>query len=242
MGSKSEASATAAGESRPAAKRLKTGGRAKAPSIQEQLETAKLQSEIGALNDDTLLTTELAALYLGIKVKTLEEMRGPIKKGGAQTRGVEGPPFEKIIGKGDVGQNQPVHYALGQLRAWRKKNSATTSHQAALNAGLFGFVSTQLPFFAEAGERKRNARDILIAGAWDVEDSKREERFKDLFEGRLRVVWLSPMEAAASRWANLDAHKRIANLAIALMKEQRGAVDAALEFTEISAETRSALD
>lgn len=49
MGSKSEAGATAAGESRPAAKRLKTGGRAKAPSIQEQLETAKRGSDFSEI-------------------------------------------------------------------------------------------------------------------------------------------------------------------------------------------------
>jgi hypothetical protein len=213
------------------AKRAKTGGRAKKP-IEQQLAEAKMRSEIAQLDDDTLLPTELAALYLCTSAKQLAEMRAPAKAADKK-RGVEGPPIFKVIDKGAVGQNQGVQYLLADLRAYIKKNSATTSHQIATNAGLYGFVTAQLPFFAEPAMNKAHARDILIGSAWDLADSRRERLFKDLVEERSRIVWLSPMDAAASRWSDLDAHNALAAAALGILRQAIDIVQSAKESTEI---------
>ena len=213
-------------------KRAKTGGRAKKP-IEQQLAEAKMRSEIAQLDDDTLLPTELAALYLCTSAKQLADMRAPAKAAD-NTRGVEGPPIFKVIDKGAVGQNQGVQYLLADLRAYVKKNSATTSHQIALNAGLYGFVTAQLPFFAEPARNKAHARDIIIGSAWDMADSRRERLFQDLFEERNRIVWLSPMDAAASRWTDLGAHNAFATPALRSLRQAIDAVHAAKEGTEMA--------
>ena len=217
---------------------LETTGQ-KLTALEQQLAEAKMRSEIAQLDDDTLLPTELAALYLCMSAKQLAEMRAPAKAADKK-RGVEGPPIFKVIDKGAVGQNQGVQYLLADLRAYVKKNSATTSHQIALNAGLYGFVTAQLPFFAEFARSKAHARDVLVGSAWDLTDSRRERLFKDLVEERIRIIWLSPMDAASSRWADVDAHNGFAAGALSILRGAISAVEAAKDSTEIARASREA--
>ena len=136
-------------------KRAKTGGRPAKKSTLEMIEDAKLRSEIARLDDDTTLPAELAALYLCMSTSQLAIFHKEIGGEGGRK---DGPAIIKHIEKGAVGQNQPVYYKLGALRAWEKKNTALTSFEAMKNAGMLGWVSTQAPFFTKtqpAGRRKR---------------------------------------------------------------------------------------
>lgn len=56
-----------------AVKREKTGGRVRL-SLAEKIQLAVQRSQISSLNDDTTLESELAALYLGVSEKKLEEL------------------------------------------------------------------------------------------------------------------------------------------------------------------------
>ena len=54
--------------------RKKTGGRVRL-TLEQKLELAAQRSKIASFHDDTTLEPELAALYLGISEKKLEELR-----------------------------------------------------------------------------------------------------------------------------------------------------------------------
>jgi len=127
---------TSAVSTLPSSKRLKTGGR-KALSLDEQMARARVAAEIAAWPDDTTLSVNLAALYLGMSTKQLESLRKRTCKSDG-SRGVDGPPMIKIFDKGAIGQNQPVNYKLGDLRQFQKDNMSTTSFDSAVNAGLAG--------------------------------------------------------------------------------------------------------
>ena len=213
-------------------KKEKTRGRKKS-SIEEQLERGKVASQIAPWHDDTTISAELAAIYLGMSLKQLADLRSKPKPSD-EPRGVEGPLMVKIVDKGSVGQNQPVNYKLGDLRQYQAKNKSTTSFGAALNAGLLGWTTMQVPFFAKLEKREDRGRKVLHGNAWDASDPRREERFKELVEDKTRIVWLTPMEAAASRWDDLSKHKAFAKIGLALMKGEAMAVKAAIEGTEIS--------
>ncbi len=65
------------------AKKQKTGGRVK-KSLDQLMSEARIRNEIAGMNDDTTLPEELAAIYLGISVSELAEMRKPPKKAAQQ--------------------------------------------------------------------------------------------------------------------------------------------------------------
>lgn len=238
----SEGMASKPSARKAAAKKPKTGGRAK-KSTAQLLDEANARDAVAKLGDDTLVAEELAALYLGTTQKTLADTRRAyqIKTKDGQGKSVMNivalPDMWKLMKPGAVGQNQDVLYKMKDLRDYVDAIKAPTSHQVAVNSGIFGFMTTHMPFFAEPTQGKRNARQILVASAWNRDDPKREERFKDAAEKKLAIVWLTPMEAATSRWIDVDGHKEFAHAATKLLAEARGAVDAALDATEILAET-----
>ena len=213
-------------------KKAKTGGRKKA-SIEEQMAKGRIASEIASWNDDTTLSAELSAIYLGISLKQLGELRVKAKVSDG-TRGVEGPKMIKIIDKGSVGQNQPVNYKLGALRIYQAKNTSTNSFDSALNAGLLGWATIQMPFFAQVEVREDRGRKVLLGNAWQLSSPGRERRFQELAEDKIRIVWLTPLEASASRWDDVSKHKAFAKIGLAMMKSEARAVNSAIEGTEIS--------
>lgn len=222
------------------AKKAKTGGRV-IKSIEEKIADAIRRSTIAALHDDTTLDSELAALYLGMSEAKLGELRSPLNKAkGSEAAG--GPPMIKVFDKGAVGQNQPVQYKLGVLREFQLKNTVSDSFAAAVGAGLAGWVTMRIPFFAELEKRSDRGRQILLGAAWDLVADNREERFKELVEKKIRLVMMSSAEAASSRWNDLTAHKKWSKPWLALLKDEARAVKAAMEGTEISVVTKHAVE
>ena len=222
------------------AKRPKTGGRVK-KSIDQLMVELRVRDEIAGMRDDTTLPEELAAIYLGVSVSDLAEQRSTNSKkpatGSKSQAGSASPPKIKMIKpirQGAVGQNQKVLYKLGHLREYQDSITVESSFDAAVKAGMYGFVTVRAPFFAQLEKRADRGRAMLVGKAWDRMDPKWAERFKDLLEGKLRALWLTPAEAASSRWTNLSAHKMFAKPWLTVLKGARQAVKAAIEGTEIS--------
>lgn len=211
-------------------KRVKTGGRPPKKSTLELIEDAKLRSEIARLDDDTTLPAELAALYLCISMSQLAIFHKELGGDGGRK---DGPAMIKHIEKGAVGQNQPVYYKLGALRAWEKQNTASTSFEAMKNAGMLGWVSTQAPFFTKTQPAGRKKSLTVLECAWNTASPHREERFKGLVEGAVGLEWMTPAQAAASRWKDVAEHKEFAALWLRLLRNEIEATGAAVEATDI---------
>ena len=224
------------------AKRPKTGGRVKKP-IEQLMAEARIRDELAGMKDDTTLPEELAAIYLCVSVAEMAEQRSTAKgkkaaTGSKSDAGAKAPRIKMIkpIREGAAGQNQKVFYKLGHLRQYQESITVESSFDAAVKAGLYGFVSIHAPFFAQPEKRSDRGRTVVIGKAWDKLDPDWAKRFKDLLDGKLRAVWLTPAEAAASRWASLSAHKAFAKPWLAELKGERLAVKAAIEGTEFGEE------
>lgn len=208
-------------------KKPKTGGRV-AKSLEQELAEGSARSVIAGWNDDTTVDSEMAALYLGISESKLAELRGSANQAkSGQEAG--GPPLIKYFDKGAAGQNQPVLYKLRDLREYQEKSTASDSFNAALNAGLAGWTAMRQPFFAEL-ERRRQPL-VLEAHAWDMDDPKREGYFASLANGSMRVVWITPAEAAGSRWTRSERHRPWAEGYLLALRAESQNVGAALEGT-----------
>ena len=81
------------------------------------------------MQDDATIGVDLAALYLGVSVKSLARYR---QKG-------DGPPYVQYYSSGSKARNQQVNYLLGDLRAWRNDHRVKSSVQAMLvkHSGYF---------------------------------------------------------------------------------------------------------
>jgi len=188
--------------------------------------------EQGALPDGMALSAEHAALYLCMLPAQLADLRKARRADGSRSNG------PAILETGTVGPSQAVHYRVGALREFDKGRVAAPSPlEAAVTAGLLAWVSSKLPFFAELEARERRGPRTLIGCAWDKADPAREQRLADLAQGRIRFVWITPAEAATSRWADLAAHRAFAAKGQALLARELGAVEAALQASGLLSRT-----
>ena len=175
-------------------KRLKTGGRA-SMTFDQQMILAVHRSKISELNDDVTLESPLAALFLCISVKKLEELRRPIKT--SEFGAIPRLPFLKIFGAGAIGQNQPILYKLGDLRTFQNSIKVTDSHQAAVGAGLALWLDTKHPFFV----KKSNVGELIILGdALDMHVPDRERLFLELVTGQISIKSMKLTVAAIEAW------------------------------------------
>lgn len=142
------------------AKRTKTGGRSR-PSLAHRLELAIQRSRIATLDDDTTLDSELAALYLGISEKKLEELRWPPKDSDIFT--APRLTFLKIYDHGATGRNQAVMYKLGDLRDYQRRLRATDTFESATNVGIAGWMTARQPFYTKTIQ---GIGDVVLADAW----------------------------------------------------------------------------
>jgi len=164
-------------------------------TIEQQINLAVHRARISVLNDDVTLESPLAALYLGISAKKLEELRRPIKT--SELGVIPRLPFIKIFDAGAIGQNQPILYKLGDLRTFQQSIRVTDSHQAAVGAGLASWLNMKHPFFA----KKSNAGELFILGdAWDIHLPDREVLFLELVTGRILIKSMSLTVAALGAW------------------------------------------
>lgn len=186
------------------------------------------QAPHATLSDDTMVPAEMAAVYLGMspaelaesyKLKRTDGRAGSRANGGGR------------IDKGAKGQSQPTAYAFGALRELRSKQPVPKAPDAVSKAGLLGWLTVKLPFFAELEPRVKRGRRVLIGSAWEGTDAAREPRFADLVRGRIRVTWLTSSEAAASLWSDEASHRAFATKGLAVLESEAKAIEASIAAT-----------
>ncbi|MEP8991148.1 hypothetical protein ABKV56_00855 [Enterobacter hormaechei] len=161
-------------------------------TLRELSEVWKL---FGDMPDDTTLNVDLAALYLGISVKTLARYR---QNGG-------GPEYIQYQSEDSKARNQRVNYLLKDLKIWRDAHKVKNSMEAAQVRGLafnslIDFTLPQ-PFWHIDNSAELQNRNKIIFHALRTP----EERFKlYLNEERVHIVWVSIEEALSWDWIDLN--------------------------------------
>lgn len=171
------------------------------------IETLREMSEVwnlfGDMPDDAAVGVDLAALYLGVSVKTLARYR----------QNGDGPPYVQYQSSDSKARNQRVNYLLGDLRAWRNDHRVKSTMQAAQVRGLTFTMLSDLtcpqPFW-KAGSKN------LIEHALRVTD----EAFKTYLKNRnFELIWISIEQALLEKWDNVEARKQWHLLYVEILNE-----------------------
>lgn len=244
-------------------KRAKTGGRPAKKSIDQMIADAERRGRLALLPDDTTVEAELAAFFLIISMSQLRELRKEElpseedklaarvekaaeaaakaagrtrkKKDDAEDSKPKGLRMIKIAEKGAIGANQPVTYKMGDLKDFQRRNSGYGTFEVRLaSAGLLGFVTEAVPFFASP-KPDRKGRPVLQCKGWGMDQAGREKLVASALAGETRCVWLTPAEALHSLWETEKAHKAFAKSWVGLLKEEIGAAKASIDRTAVQA-------
>ncbi|WMO72932.1 hypothetical protein PCS85_05660 [Escherichia coli] len=164
--------------------------------IQTLRELSEVWQLFGDMPDETTLSVDLAALYLGISVKSLARYR---QNGG-------GPHYIQYQAEDSKARNQRVNYLLRDFRSWRDSHRVSSTMHAAQVRGLaftslFDFCEPQ-PFWCITNGSSSASK--IISHALTLPD----DDFKLLLsEPDAEVVWISVEEALFVDWANVDERK-----------------------------------
>ena len=159
------------------------------------VETLRELSEVwklfGDMPDDTTLSVDLAALYLGISAKSLARYR---QNGG-------GPQYIQYQTEDSKARNQRVNYLLKDLRSWRDNHKVSnTMHAAQVRVLAFNCLSD----FTEPQPFWRitiGSTSKIISHALTLTD---KEFKKLLLKPYTDVVWISIEKALFQTWENKD--------------------------------------
>jgi len=171
------------------------------------IETLREMSEVwnlfGDMPDDATVGVELAALYLGVSVKTLARYR----------QNGDGPPYVQYQSSDSKARNQRINYLLGDLRAWRNGHRVKSTMQAAQVRGLTFTMLSDLtcpqPFW-KAGSKG------LIDHALRVTD----EAFKIYLKNHnFELIWISVEQALLEDWINSEERNNWHSAYIEILNE-----------------------
>lgn len=161
------------------------------------VETLRELSEVwqlfGDMPDDTTLGVDLAALYLGISVKTLARYR----------QNGNGPIYVQYQSEDSKARNQRVNYLLKDLRSWRDSHRVSSTMHAAQVRGLAFTCISDLtepqPFWQITSNTGSTSK--IISHALTLTDKE----FKELLlKPYTDVVWISIEKALFQTWENKD--------------------------------------
>lgn len=91
-------------------------------------ESIEAADRLARMSDDVMLTTEEAAAFLRISVRSLERLRTLGPK-------AQGPVYYQASWQGMKGVNQAVRYRLRDLRAWVEQHQVHSTLEAAGRKG-----------------------------------------------------------------------------------------------------------
>lgn len=145
----------------------------------------QLVREISNLPDDAIVSAELAALFLGISLKTLARLR----------QSNDGPPYTQYPQAGSKARNQLVNYIMRNLREWRNKHIVTSTMDAAIKRGMaFSRINDLVipqPFWITNDEIINHAFCLTI-----------EEFAALLRDPNASLVWVKWSTALSIHWKN----------------------------------------
>ncbi|AYP22233.1 hypothetical protein [Pantoea agglomerans] len=172
-------------------------------AIETLREMSEVWSLFGDMPDDATVGVDLAALYLGVSVKTLARYR----------QNGDGPPYVQYQSSDSKARNQRVNYLLGDLRAWRNGHRVKSTMQAAQVRGLTFTMLSDLtcpqPFW-KAGSKG------LIDHALRVTD----EAFKIYLKNHnFELIWLSVEQALLEDWINSEERNNWHSAYIEILNE-----------------------
>ncbi len=178
--------------------------------IRASLERAMARNALAGLADETVVESDLAALYLGISLSTLRR----IAKG--ELKSIKNPE------SGSTAFNQKALFEMGELRRWREKNKAGGVAEQALLRGLaFQSVSDlaiEQPFWLRHGRRESILGHGLTLPPEIVESS--------LNDPQVGVVWLSWDEALRLQWESIEQRELFEPLYVGCLQQAVGAAEA----------------
>lgn len=157
-------------------------------TLRELSEVWKLFSD---MPDDTTLSVDLAALYLGISAKSLARYR---QNGG-------GPQYIQYQTEDSKARNQRVNYLLKDLRSWRDNHKISNTMHAAQVRGLaftclYDFTEPQPFWRITTGSTSK-----IISHALTLTDKEFKELLLKPYAG---VIWISIENALFQRLENKD--------------------------------------
>lgn len=161
-------------------------------AIETLREMSEVWSLFGDMPDDATIGVDLAALYLGVSVKTLARYR----------QNGDGPPYVQYQSSESKARNQRVNYLLGDLRAWRDGHRVSSTMQAAHVRGLAfnslkDFVEPK-PFYVDSYENEIIGQILTLP----------DKVFKDCLKNHTcEVIWISVEEALSKQWKNAEERK-----------------------------------
>jgi len=172
-------------------------------AIETLREMSEVWSLFGDMPDDATVGVDLAALYLGVSVKTLARYR----------QNGDGPPYVQYQSSDSKARNQRVNYLLGDLRAWRNGHRVKSTMQAAQVRGLTFTMLSDLtcpqPFW-KAGSKG------LIEHALRVTD----EAFKIYLKNHnFELIWISVEQALLEDWINSEERNNWHSAYIEILNE-----------------------
>jgi len=186
--------------------------------IRASLERAMARNALAGLADETVVESDLAALYLGISLSTLRR----IAKG--ELKSIKNPE------SGSTAFNQKALFEMGELRRWREKNKAGGVAEQALLRGL-GFqalsdLAIEQPFWT----RCRGRRESILGHGLTLPPEIVEGL---LGEPEVGVVWLNWEEALSLPWESMEQRELFQPLYVACLQHALGAAEAGGVATEM---------
>ncbi|MCW1833556.1 hypothetical protein [Pantoea ananatis] len=171
------------------------------------IETLREMSEVwnlfGDMPDDATVGVDLAALYLGVSVKTLARYR----------QNGDGPPYVQYQSSDSKARNQRVNYLLGDLRAWRNGHRVKSTMQAAKVRGL---TFTRLSDLTSPQPYWRAKDKGLIDHALRVTD----EAFKAYLQNtNYELIWISVEQALLEDWTDSEERNHWHSVYIEFLNE-----------------------
>lgn len=191
------------------------------------LRDVEVWERIARVPDDYPLAPKQAAVLMTFSERTLQSWR----KNGS------GPPYYQ----GDLrvepngappppGTNQHVKYFKRDIAAWWERNKVSNVMQAAVLKGQT-FVSTLNHLVQEAA--------FYVDAQGQIEGMVENDTIERLLsQPDACIEWLPVLEAAASKWSDMDAHRQLAERVQGALSEARSRVEAGLEASDIASVSR----
>ncbi|MBA2672986.1 hypothetical protein [Ramlibacter sp.] len=182
----------------------------------ERMRRVDVLTLITMLPDDALLTTSEAAVFLRRSVSKMERMRVD----------GNGPPYvQDAPAPGSKATNLAVLYEKAAMKSWVKSHTASKAmDHAALQGRTFATLLDAVDEMA-----------FYFDGQGRVEGAVENFTVAQVIEGlgRRRIVWMPAAEGCSRPWANLAAHKELADQVLAALSRSSRAIEQSLQATDI---------